>query len=364
MTEKEDKIKELEAELSKTKYNKATQGHFAVVKARIAKIRGEIEVRQRSAAKGTGYGIRKSGDASVALLGFPSVGKSTLLNALTGARSKTAAYEFTTLEAIPGVMLYKGAKIQIIDIPGIVRGAAAGTGRGKEVLGVVRSADMILFIIDAANPKQHDVLLKEVYDAGIRINSSRPQAIIKPKARGGISLGTTVRLTQLDKETVEAMLGEFRIMNADVVIREDITPDRFIDAIQGNRIYNSGIISFNKIDMIGKDALEKLKKEYPEAIFISAEKRINLDLIKSEIFDRLRLMRIFLKQPERKADLNEPLITKKGATIKDVCERIHKDFVKRFRYAKVWGKSAKFPGQKFTINHILQEGDVVELVLK
>src|SRR3989344_6468619 len=119
MTEKEDKIKELEAELSKTKYNKATQGHFAVVKARIAKIRGEIEVRQRSAAKGTGYGIRKSGDASVALLGFPSVGKSTLLNALTSAHSKTAAYEFTTLEAIPGVMLYKGAKIQIIDIPGI-----------------------------------------------------------------------------------------------------------------------------------------------------------------------------------------------------------------------------------------------------
>ncbi|MEK6968389.1 MAG: GTP-binding protein [Nanoarchaeota archaeon] len=364
MAEKEDKIKVLEEELSTTKYNKATQGHFAVVKAKIAKIRDEIETRQRGAAKGTGYGVRKSGDASVALLGFPSVGKSTLLNALTSAKSKTAAYEFTTLDAIPGVMLYKGAKIQIIDIPGIVKGAASGTGRGREVLGVVRASDLILFIIDASNAKQLDVLLKEVYDAGIRINSYKPQAIIKSKARGGISLGTTVKQTHMDKDTIEAILGEFRIMNGDVVIREDITPERFIDAVQGNRVYTAGIISFNKIDVIGKDALEKLKKEYPDALFISAEKKINLDLLKSEIFERLKLMRIFLKQPERKADLNEPLITKKGATVKDVCEKIHKDFVKRFRYAKLWGKSAKFPGQKFTINHVLQEGDIVELVLK
>lgn len=364
MVDRVEKIKELEEELSTTKYNKATQGHFALVKAKIAKLRDEMEVRQKSVAKGTGYGVRKSGDASVAILGFPSVGKSTLLNALTGAQSKTAAYEFTTLDAIPGVMIFNGAKIQIIDIPGIIRGAARGVGRGKEVFGVVRASDLILIVVDAASPNQLATLTKEVYDAGIRTNTRKPQVVVKGKTRGGISLGTTVKLTHLDKKTIEAMLGEFRIMNADVVVRQDATAEEFIDAVQGNRIYIPSIVVFNKVDLISSEELKKLKANYPDALLISAGKGTNLAAVRSEIFNKLGLMRIFLKQPSRKADLDEPMIMKKGASIRDVCEKIHKDFAKRFRYAKVWGKSSKFPGQKFTFAHILQEGDIVELFLK
>ena len=82
---------------------------------------------------GEGFEVQKYGDGRVALIGFPSVGKSTLLSQLTGTESEAAAYEFTTLTCIPGVIHYKGTKIQLLDLPGIIEGAAAGKGRGRQV---------------------------------------------------------------------------------------------------------------------------------------------------------------------------------------------------------------------------------------
>ena len=126
-----EQIKEFEEELKKTKYNKKTQHHIGLVKAKIAKLRERQESRGKGGKKGEGYSVRRSGDATVLLLGFPSAGKSTLLNALTNAESETGAYAFTTLTVIPGTLEYKHAKIQVLDVPGIVKGASDGTGRGK-----------------------------------------------------------------------------------------------------------------------------------------------------------------------------------------------------------------------------------------
>lgn len=83
---------------------------------------------------GEGFEVQKYGDGRVALIGFPSVGKSTLLSQLTGTESEAAAYEFTTLTCIPGIIHYKGTKIQLLDLPGIIEGAAQGKGRGRQVL--------------------------------------------------------------------------------------------------------------------------------------------------------------------------------------------------------------------------------------
>ena len=157
----EDEIRVLEEEIQRTPYNKATSKHIGRVKAKIARLKDEAVQRAiKSAGGGEGYSVKKSGDATVVLVGFPSTGKSTLLNTLTGTQSEVAAYAFTTLTVVPGAMEHRGAKIQILDIPGLIAGAAMGKGRGKEVIGVVRSADMIVVLVDVFNSSHVDVLMR------------------------------------------------------------------------------------------------------------------------------------------------------------------------------------------------------------
>ena len=140
----EEQIKALEEEIFNTQKNKATEHHLGKIKAKIAKLKAQQELQKiKGGGGGRRYYIKKSGDATVALVGFPSVGKSSLLNYLTNSKSAVADYQFTTLEVIPGVMKYKGAEIQILDMPGIIKGAAKGKGRGREVITAARAADII-----------------------------------------------------------------------------------------------------------------------------------------------------------------------------------------------------------------------------
>jgi len=362
---REDKIKELEEELKKTPYNKRTQHHIGLVKAKLARLKEEVVKKASGGKKGEGYSIRRTGDATVALLGFPSVGKSTLLNQITNANSEVGAYDFTTLTVVPGLMEYGHAQIQILDVPGVVHGAASGRGRGREVLAAIRSVNLIMIVVDALNPGQYPALLREVFEAGIRLNKEKPDVKITKRSKGGISIGATVKLSKLDKKTFTAILREFRLNNADVVIRTKINVDDFIDVIKGNRVYVKGIVVLNKIDLLNEEALEEVVEEVNPDLLVSGHTGINMEELKALIFDRLELLRIYLKEVGKKADLDEPLIIFKGATLKDLCAKLHKDFVKKFKFAKVWGPSAKFDGQVFMkMKKKIADGDIIEVHLK
>ncbi len=232
MADYNSKIKELEDRIANTKYNKKTQSAIGLYKAQLAKLKEREVTRGSAKSGGKGWEVRKTGDGTVILIGFPSAGKSTLLNALTGAKSEIAAYAFTTLTCIPGVMQHKHAKIQILDVPGIVKGAASGKGRGKEVLASMRSADVCLILLDATRPEEYDVIVKEIYDTHIRTNQKKPDVKITKTGKDGIKIGATCRLTHLTKDTIKAVLKEFRINNADVVLRENINVDQLIDCIE------------------------------------------------------------------------------------------------------------------------------------
>jgi len=253
-----EKIKEIEAEMERTQKNKATNYHLGTLKAKLAKLRNELLIEQSGGSGGPseGFDVARLGDARVALMGFPSVGKSTLLGALTGTESEAAAYEFTTLTCIPGTMHYKGSRVQILDLPGIIEGAAHGKGRGREVIACARNADAILMVLDAGKEglnRHREILEKELEMVGIRLNKKPPDVVYRKKTTGGVRFSSTVKLTKLGpdpEKLVTQILREYRVVNAEVLAREDISVDELVDVVVGNRAYKPCLYLYNKIDTI------------------------------------------------------------------------------------------------------------------
>merc|ERR1719454_33815 len=161
--------------------------HLCSLKAKLCQLKRELlEPSKAGGGKQPGFEVQKMGDARVGLIGFPSVGKSSLLTALTGVESEAAAYEFTTLTCIPGVIHYNDAKIQLLDLPGIIMGAAQGKGQGRQVIATARSADMIIMVLDATkDDAQRQMLTKELEDVGIRLNKHRPRISVTRTKTGG-----------------------------------------------------------------------------------------------------------------------------------------------------------------------------------
>jgi len=363
MSSIQEQIQEVEDELRKTVYNKATSHHIGRLKAKLARMRDEVEKKASAKGGGEGYSVRKSGDGTVTLVGFPSVGKSTLLNKITGAKSAVAAYEFTTLTVVPGVLEHKGATIQFLDVPGLVKGASSGRGRGKEVISVIRNSDMVIFLLDVFQPKHYEVLMDELYQAGIRIDEEPPDVVIKKKDRGGVVINSTVDL-DLDEETIKAVLDEYKIHNASVLIRENITVDQLIDVVLSNRSYVRSLIAVNKVDLAYPQLIEECRELYPNSIFISAHEGINIEVLKDAIYDTLGFIRVYLKPQGQPADMEEPLIVMSGTDIGQICDRLHRDFRRKFRYAQIWGTSAKHPGQRVGLDHRMQDEDILTIIIQ
>ena len=195
-----NKIADIEAEMARTQKNKATMGHIGLLKAKLAKLRRELLTDGSKSGGGgggiPGFDVARTGDARIGYVGFPSVGKSSLLNKLTNTFSEVAEYEFTTLTCVPGVVRYKGAKLQMLDLPGIIEGAKDGKGRGRQVIAVARTCNLILLILDVLKPVTHKLIIeRELEGYGIRMNTSPPNISVKAKERGGMAMSTTVKLT-------------------------------------------------------------------------------------------------------------------------------------------------------------------------
>jgi small GTP-binding protein len=361
----EEQIKEIEEEILNTQKNKATEHHIGKLKAKIAKLKAQQEL-QKVKGGGTGrrFYIKKSGDATVALVGFPSTGKSSLLNLLTGANSAVAEYHFTTLEVIPGVMEYKSAKIQILDMPGLIKGAARGKGRGREVITAARAADIILLLGDVFNYRL-DILMRELYDAGIRLDKQPPDISISQETKGGIIIRSTVQLTKMTENEIAEIIRVYGIVNASVTVREDIDTDSLVDFLAGNRVYIPSVVAINKFDLRFSGVEEKIKETIGrDFLKVSAVTLEGIEELKETIYETLGFIRVYLKPKGGKADLDEPLVILDGSTVRTVCEHLHRDFVDLFRYSLVWGRSAKFPGQSVGLNHTLVDGDILSVITK
>ena len=362
-----EKIKAIQDEMAKTKINKATEHHIGLLKAKIAKLKREQEENfiKKSGMKSDGFDVRRSGDATVVFIGLPSVGKSTLLNKMTKAKSTVGAFTFTTLTVVPGMMEYRGAKIQVLDLPGIIKGASTGKGLGKRILSVARTADLVLLMLDVFQPYHENVLVTELGNIGIRLNQLPPNITIEKAAMGGIAVAQQVKLKKISEKHLKDILHLYGIVSARVVIREDITSEQLADFIAGNISYSKAITIVNKVDLVDKKFLKELKKKIKsEVIEVSAESDINIELLKEKIYEKLKFIRIYMRPKGGETDFKEPLIAREGDTVEDICNKLHRRMKRAFRYGLVWGKSVKFGGQRVGLTHILLDEDVLTIIKK
>jgi hypothetical protein len=147
------------------------------------------------------------------------------------------------------------------------------------------------------------------------------------------------------------------------VIREDVESEQIVDFLSGSKTYAKGLTLINKIDLVDDKFLEDLKtKIKSEYITVSAESNKNLDVLKDMIYEKLRFMRIYLRPKGGETDFKEPLIAKEGSSVLDICNKLHRNMKKQFRYGLVWGKSVKFGGQRVGINHVLVDEDVLTII--
>jgi len=358
-----EKIKAIEEEMSRTQVHKHTEHHIGLLKAKLAKLKAEQEHSQSGKQSGGGFELKKGGDCTVVLIGLPSVGKSTILNRITNAKSKVAAYAFTTLTVVPGLLEYQGARIQILDLPGIISGAATGTGRGKRVLSVAKNADLILLVLDVFQPDQVGTLVKELYEIGIRLDTRPPNVTINRANQGGLGITAACKLTHLNESTVRAIMNIYKINHGSIIIREDINDDQLIDLIVGNRRYIPSVTVLNKIDLVSPKYVAEAKKRIgAELVPISADQNVNMDDLKRAIYEKLKLIKVYLKPRNGEPDFEEPLIVTAGSTIHDVCEKIHRKFAGEAKYALVSGTSVRFSPQRVGMEHVVQDQDIVTIV--
>jgi len=361
-----EKIRDIEKEMERTQRNKATEHHFGMIKARLAKLRSELlDPPKKGGKDGEGFEVQKHGHARVAMIGFPSVGKSTILSHFTETESEVNERDFTTLTCIPGMLYYNNCKIQLLDLPGIIEGASEGKGKGRQVIACAKSADLVLIVLDAGKYKdQKDKILTELDLVGIRLNKEKPNITIKTTSSGGIQLMSPYKLTKVSQESVKIVLDEYRIKNAQVHFKDDYDIDDLIDILEGNRSYVKGLFVYNKIDMVSMEDIDYLARQ-PDTVCISCQLNLGSEYFLEKMWDYLGLVRVYTKKKGHPPDFEAPIVLRKhkgGFTIAAACKQIHRDLASDFKEGIVWGKSVKYSPQKVGLSHVLADEDVVQIM--
>jgi len=356
MTDITEQIANIQKEIRETPYHKGTEHHIGMLRARIARLKDKVidSESKKGGGGGGGYAVKKQGDATIVLVGPPSVGKSTLINSLTNANSKIAPYAFTTVTVIPGMMEYQNARIQILDVPGLIEGAEEGKGRGREVISVIRGCDLLLLISEPGKEKAFDSILAALERNGIRVNKQKPNIHVIKKIDGGINIYSNLN-QELSKDTIKAVANEMGIKNADIKIKQKVSVDDLIDVFSKNRVYTQALFVLNKSEQQRKIA----KENY---MYISAQTGKGVDLLLEEVWKRLDFINVYLVKRDEEPSNNAPIVVKKNITLKEISEKIGEGFAEKIDHAVIWGQGSKFAGQEVSLNTKAVNGMQVRFV--
>ena len=150
-------------------------------------------------------------------------------------------------------------------------------------------------------------------------------------------------------------------------MRTNVTDDHIVDTLAGNRVYSNAVVVINKVDLANEKDIQRTMEMIPlnwPVLEVSAKTGKGIENMKDFVFENLHFMSVFLKPQGQEADLVEPLIIKDTSTVRDVCVKLHRDFVRKFRYARVKGPSGKFDWQRVGLDHLLKDGDILSIILR
>ena len=286
-----EKVREVQALLAELPDYR--NGPYADLRKSLLAEIDETRVR-RDAVHRDSIAVRREGEAQIALVGPPNVGKSSLLQALSEIQIKTGDYPFTTLRPVPALTRLGGVLVQLVEIPGLIAGAADDRGGGRALLGVLRSADAIVYCLRATG----------------------------------------------EPADLQEVLAE--------IARADIRKPAFLAA--------------TRADEAGERDLARLAAAFPElpVVPVSVLDEASLDAFRAAVWRLTGLIRVYLRS-DGSVD-PEPAALDPGATVADVAHGVHHDLGATFTGARVWGPSARFDGQRVGRDHIVEDGDIVEIL--
>lgn len=131
--------------------------------------------------------------------------------------------------------------------------------------------------------------------------------------------------------------------------------------MKDHRTYIKCLYVYNKVDAIGLEHLDKLARE-PNTAVMSCELDLGVQDVVDRCWEELRLIRIYTKRKGIEPDFSEALIVRNNSTIEDVCDAIHRTLKESFKYALVWGASARHIPQRVGLSHPVSDEDVVSIV--
>jgi ribosome-interacting GTPase 1 len=304
----EEKVASLEEYIGAIPKHKGTDHLRADLRRKLSKLKAAAQTRQRTAKQASAYHIDKEGVGQVVLVGPPNVGKSALVAALTNATPEVADYPFTTWTPTPGMMEVENVQIQLIDTPPLNEEFV-----DPEMLNLLRRTDLILLVVDLqAFP------IQEIEDTiAILMENRIVPGHLQDRYTGERRPAVIPLLVLANKCDDERCAEDFEVL----------------------------------CELMGDDL---------PLIPVSAATGRNLEAMKRIVFEQLGVIRVYAKPPGRDPDYSAPFAMKEGGTVEEFAGKVHQDFAKGLKSARVWG-SGSFDGQMVGRDHVLHDGDVVEL---
>ncbi len=300
-------LKRMWVELPK---HKASEKLQAELKRKISELAAEVEHAKKHPKKtGVSYKIPRQGAGQAILVGAPNVGKSRILTRLTRATPEVAPYPFTTREPSAGMMDWEDVRVQLIDTPPI-------TAEHMEsyLSSMVRSADLAVLVLDLADddcPFTTEAVLERLSSVKTVLIGEPPVDVEDP------TIAYIKTLLAANKRQAEGASERLEI------VKEMFTP------------------------------------RFP-IIELDAESGQGLEHLRNAIYHALDVIRVYSKRPGKPADMESPFTCKRGTTLGEMAELVHRDFAEKLKSAKIWGTGVH-PGQTVTRDHVLHDKDVVEL---